>query len=109
MHSENGAHGFSLLLLSVSAYQNVGNAFSSLCLVFFYDMGIEVFCGCDACMAQLLRYRDNVGAVCQEYGGHRVTEGVGIDMRQAVTCREICKPSGKAVRIHCNYGIRSKA
>lgn len=49
---QNGAHGFSLLLLSVSAYQNVGNAFGSLCLVFFYDMGIEVFGGVDACMEE---------------------------------------------------------
>ena len=41
-----------MLLLSVSAYQNVGNAFGSLCLVFFYDMGIEVFGGVDACMEE---------------------------------------------------------
>ena len=51
-------------------------------------------------MAQLLRHCDNIGTVCQEDGGHRVAERVGIDMGQAVAGGEVVEPAGDAVRAH---------
>lgn len=63
-------------------------------------MAVKVFCGGDAGVAQLLRHRYNIGTVCQEDGGHRVAEGVGVDMWQAMAGGEVIEPAGDTVGAH---------
>ena len=80
--------------------QNVSNTIRCLCLVFLDDVAVEILCGGYACVAQLLGHRNNIGSVCQEDRGHRVAEGVGIDMGQTVAGGEVFEPAGNAVRVH---------
>ena len=80
--------------------KDIGNTIRSLRLIFFDDVGIETFrCG-NACVAQLLRYRDYICTVCQEDRSHRVAECMRIDVGQAVAGGEVFEPAGDAVRTH---------
>ena len=80
--------------------QNISNTIRCLFLVFLDDVAVKILCGGYACVAQLLGHRDNIGSVCQEYGGHCVAEGVGIDMRQVVAFGKFGQPIGYTVRVH---------
>ena len=80
--------------------QDISNTIRCLCLIFLNDVAVKILCGGDASMAQLLGYRNNIGSVCQEDRGHRVAEGVRIDMGQTVAGGEVFEPTGNAVRVH---------
>ena len=86
--------------------QHIRNTLRCLGFVFLNDVTVKVFCGVHAGVAQLLRYRDNIGTVGQKNRGHRVAEGVGVDMRQIVPAGKVMEPAGDAVRVHVAAIVR---
>lgn len=53
------------------------NTVSSFLFVFPDQVGIEILCGADFVVAQLLRHRDHIRAVRNQDGCYRVAECVG--------------------------------
>ena len=80
--------------------QHIRNTLSCLGFVLFDDMAVKVFRGIHAGVAQLLRYRDNIGSICQEDRGHSMPERMGIDVWQIVPTGKIVEPAGDAVWVH---------
>ena len=85
-------------VLGLLTDQNISNTIRRLCFVFLDDVAVKILCGGYACVAQLLGHRNNIGSVCQEDRGHRVAEGVGIDMGQIVAAGKVMEPTGDTVR-----------
>ena len=56
-------------------------------------------------MTQTLGNGHAVHAVEVEHRGHRVPEGVGVDVREAVSLAESGQPCRYAVRVHGSAGI----
>ena len=80
--------------------EDIRNTICGLCLIFFYDVGIETFCGGDAGVSELLGYCHNVRTICQEDRGHSMPERMRIDVWQIVPTGKIVEPAGDAVWVH---------
>ena len=76
-HRPGTPGGFFLCLLPE---QHIRNTLRCLGLIFFDDVAVEIFCGVHTGMTQLLRYRDNIGAVGQKDRSHSMPERMRIDV-----------------------------
>ena len=63
-------------------------------------MGVDICGGGGIGVAQLVGSGDEVNAVGNHRGCRRVSEGVGMDVRQVMPVAELGKPVGNVVRVH---------
>src|SRR5699024_6181610 len=65
-----------------------------------HDMGVDIAGGAHLRMAQPGRDTDAVHSFIEQQAGHRMPEGMGIDMRQTMPLAEPVQPSVDRIRVH---------
>ena len=72
-------------LSTLFSEQGVRDTFRCLLLVLFDDVGVEGLRRADVQVAELLGDGNDVGTVGDQHRGNGMPEGVGVDVREAVT------------------------